>query len=98
MIINMWATFVTPGEGRPLDYYNHNIVTCMFIALFLKNNYYCEWFYSQVEFHVKSTVVRVATQGGNLAYVGLYRLAYSEDCTVFHDLLDGAGNNKVNIC
>jgi len=35
-----------------------------------------------------STVVRVATKGGANNYVTLYRLAYSEDCVTFINLLD----------
>jgi len=51
------------------------------------------YFYLQVQFHVLSTVVRVATQGGNGgAHVSQYRLAYSHDCTTFNNILDAAGN------
>jgi len=60
-----------------------------------------EWFicyelYLQVRFHSLSTVVRVATRGGAVNYVTQYRLAFSEDCASFMDLLDVAGNNAVN--
>jgi len=50
------------------------------------------YFYLQIQFHVLSTVVRVATQGGNGAYVSQYRLAYSQDCVTFNNILDVAGN------
>ena len=46
--------------------------------------------YKQVKFHGLRTVVRVATRGGVGDWVTLYRLAYSEDCITFHNLLDGA--------
>jgi len=39
-------------------------------------------------------VVRVATKGSG-GWVTLYRLAYSENCSTFINLLDGAGNNAV---
>ena len=43
----------------------------------------------QVRFHNLSTVVRLATQGENNAWVTLYRLATSVDCVNFNNLLDG---------
>jgi len=54
----------------------------------------CNFYNLQVRFHVLSTVIRVATKAGN-NWVKLYRLAYSEDCKKFNNLLDGAGNNIV---
>jgi len=42
-----------------------------------------------------STVVRVATDGKESYWITLYRLAYSDDCVTFINLLDGAGNNEV---
>jgi len=53
------------------------------------------FFHSQVQFYAKSTVVRVATRGGSCCWVTSYWLAYSQDCTTFHNILDGAGNNQV---
>jgi len=54
--------------------------------------------YSQVQFIASSKVVAVATRGGDAGgWTTLYRLAYSGDCGVFHNLLDVAGNNIVNI-
>jgi len=47
-------------------------------------------------------VVRVATKGAGYPgidtgdYVTQYRLAYSEDCVTFQNLVDGAGNNVVS--
>jgi len=51
----------------------------------------------QVRFNSLSSVVRVATRGEVNAnfWITLFRLAYSEDCVVFNNLLDGAGNNIV---
>lgn len=49
----------------------------------------------QVRFNALSTVVRVATKGGNIHRVTQYRLTYSEDCATFINILDGAGNNAV---
>jgi len=47
-------------------------------------------------------VLRVATKaggGGDACYTTLYRLAYSEDCSNFINILDGAGNKVENtIC
>jgi len=47
-------------------------------------------------------VARVATKacgtssGDWPAWVTQYRLAYSQDCVTYNDLIDGAGNNQVN--
>ena len=51
--------------------------------------------YLQVRFNALSTVVRVATRGGG-GWVTQYRLAYSNDCLSFNNILDGAGINTVN--
>ena len=53
-------------------------------------------YFLQVRFHALSTAIRIATRG-NDQWVTLYRLAYSEDCVTFSNLLDVAGNNAVTI-
>jgi len=48
----------------------------------------------QVRFNAMSTVARVATKGV-VYWVTLYRLAYSEDCRAFKNIMDIDGNNLV---
>jgi len=53
----------------------------------------------QVRFHDLKTVFRVATKAGGgdpVCYTSQYRLAYSEDCSTFNNILDGAGNKVEN--
>jgi len=67
---------------------------------FYLHNKTIKWYeliYLQVHFNGLSKVVRIATKGGTLRWPTQYRLAYSEDCVVFNNLLDGAGNNVVII-
>ena len=40
-------------------------------------------------------MLREATKSG-IQWITLNRLAYSDDCVAFNNLLDGAGNNVVN--
>jgi len=52
----------------------------------------------QVRFNNMSSVVRVGTQVGTACpacIITQYRLSFSEDCTTFHNIVDGAGNNMV---
>jgi len=59
-------------------------------------------FKKQARFHNLKIVVRVATRGNGVSnpastsYITLYHLAYSEDCSAFQNILDGAGNSKVS--
>ena len=50
----------------------------------------------KVRFHSLSKVVRVATKVMRpCCHISRFRLAHSEDCTIFLNLLDGSGNNAV---
>ena len=90
---------------------NLNIVTdtvCSAIMLYLPIKvmpiktlkatiYIFTMYFTQVRLHVPGTVIRIATKGC-ADWMTKYRLAYSDDCVTFHNLLDAAGNNIVIIC
>jgi len=75
-------------KDRPIGP-NKNSLMCL-----QKNIKFNTFIFSQVKFHVLSTVFRVATKAGH-NWVTMYRLAYSEDCVNFNNVLDNAGNNIV---